>query len=38
MTKNTSRTKQTDDLRRRAEKRITDSMDDIGEMSAPEIQ
>jgi len=38
MTKKVPKSNQTDDLRRRAEKRITDSMDDIGEMSAPEIQ
>ena len=38
MTKKVPKSNQADDLRRRAEKRITDSMDDIGEMSAPEIQ
>jgi len=38
VTKKISKTKHVDDLRRRAEKRITESTDSIGTMSAPEIQ
>ncbi|MGA2332792.1 MAG: PAS domain S-box protein [Syntrophales bacterium] len=38
MTKKVPRSKQTDDLRRRAEKKITGSMDSTGKMSIPEIQ